>query len=265
VSALTALTIAAQDSATMVGRELKHTLRFPLMLVSAILVPVVMLLLFDYILGGTIGHGLGDAARGAPYVDFLVPGILMMTVAGSCGPTAISVHTDTAGRFVDRIRAMAVGRGALLAGHVGGNVLRTLVATTIVTIVALLVGFRPRASVADWLAVVGIVAAFSFALAWLSAALGLVAKSVAGANGSTLPIQFLLPFLSSTFVPTESMPAGVRWFAAHQPFTAVVDSLRALLTGGPVGYTPYVALAWCATIALVAYLWAQTAFRRSAR
>jgi ABC-2 type transport system permease protein len=131
--------------------------------------------------------------------------------------------------------------------------------------VALLLGFRPRASVVDCFAVVGIVAAFSFALAWLSAAIGLVTKSVAGANGSTLPLSFLLPFLSSTFVPAESMPAGVRWFAANQPFTAVVDSLRALLTGAPVGNTPYVALAWCAGIALVSYLWAQAAFRRGTR
>src|SRR5712691_11299216 len=262
MSALSGLTIAAQDSATMLGREVKHTLRFPLLLVSTILSPVVLLLLFVYILGGPIGHGLGNAARGAPYVDFLVPGILMMTVAAGCEPMAINVHTDMAGRFVDRIRAMAVTRAALLTGHVGGSVLRTLVATTVVTVVALLVGFRPKASVADWFAVVGIVAAFSFALAWLSAALGLVAKSVAGANGSTLPLSFLLPFLSSTFVPADSMPAGVRWFAANQPFTPVVDSLRALLTGAPVGNTAYLALAWCAGIALVSYLWAQAAFRR---
>jgi ABC-2 type transport system permease protein len=140
-----------------------------------------------------------------------------------------------------------------------------LVATAAVTGVALLLGFRPRASMADWFAVVGIIAAFSFALAWLSAAIGVVTKSVAGANGSTLPLSFLLPFLSSTFVPVESMPAGVRWFAEHQPFTAVVDSLRALLSGAPAGNTPYAALAWCAAIALVSFLWAQFAFRRGTR
>jgi len=247
-----ALTLAFHDTTTMIGRELKHTRRFPLLLVGTIMVPVVMLLLFDYILGGPIGHGLGNAAHGAPYVDFLVPGILLMTVAASCGPTAIN-------------RAMAVTRGALLAGHVGGSVVRTLAATIVVTGVALLVGFRPRASILDWFAVVGIVAAFSFALAWLSATLGLFAKSVAGANGSTLPIQFLLPFLSSTFVPADSMPAGVRWFAAHQPFTPVVESLRALLTGAPVGSTAYLALAWCAVIALAGYVWAQVAFHRATR
>jgi ABC-2 type transport system permease protein len=262
---MTTLTVAAQDSTTMVGRELKHTLRFPLMLVGSILVPVVFLLLFVYILGGPIGHGLGDAGRGAPYVDFLVPGILMMTVAAGSGTTAITVCTDMTGGIVDRFRTMAVSRGALLAGHVGGNVLRTLGTTTVVTAVALLAGFRPHASVAGWFAVAGIVAAFSIALAWLSVALGLVAKTVAGANGSTLPIQFLLPFLSSAFVPAASMPAGVRWFTAHQPFTPVVECLRGLLTGTPVGNTAYLALAWCAAIALGGYLWARAAFRRGTR
>jgi ABC-2 type transport system permease protein len=262
---MTALTLAILDATTMIGRELKHTLRFPLLLVGTIMVPIVMLLLFDYILGGPIGNGLGNAAHGAPYVDFLVPGILLMTVAASCGPTAINANTDMTGGIIDRIRAMAVSRGALLAGHVGGSVVRTLAATIVVTGVALLVGFRPKASVLDWFAVVGIVAAFSFALAWLSAALGLVAKTVAGANGSTLPIQFLLPFLSSTFVPADSMPAGVRWFAAHQPFTPVVESLRELLSGAPVGSTAYLALAWCAAIAVAGYVWAQVAFRRGTR
>jgi ABC-2 type transport system permease protein len=263
---MSALTIAAQDSATMLWREIIHSIRLlRLLIVSAILVPVVMLLLFDYILGGTLGHGLGDASRGAPYIDYLVAGILVMTVAGGCGPTAINVTTDMTGGFVDRIRTMAVTRGALLAGHVGVSVLRMLVATVAVTGVALLLGFRPRASVADWFTVVGIVAAFSFALAWLSAAIGLVSKSVAGANGSTLPLSFLLPFLSSTFVPVASMPAGVRWFAENQPFTAVVDSLRALLIGAPAGSAPYLALLWCGAIALASYLWAQASFRRGTR
>jgi ABC-2 type transport system permease protein len=262
---MSTLSIAAQDSTTMIGRELKHTLRFPLMLIGSILAPVVMLLLFVYILGGPIGNGLGAAAQGAPYVDFLVPGILVMTVASGSGTTAITVCTDMTEGIIDRFRTMAVTRGAVLAGHVGGSVLRTLVTTTVLTGVALLVGFRPRASVVDWCAVVGIVAAFAFALAWLSVALGLVTKSVAGANSATLPIQFLLPFLSSAFVPADSMPAGVRWFTAHQPFTPVVQCLRALLTGTPVGDTAYLALAWCVVIALVGYLWARVAFRRGTR
>lgn len=262
---MTTLTIAFQDSLTMLGRELKHTLRYPLMLIGSILMPVVMLLLFVFILGGPLGVGLGDAARGAPYVDFLVPGILVMTVAAGTGTTAISVCIDMTGGIVDRLRTMPVTHGALLAGHVLGNVLRTLAATTLVAAVALVIGFRPQASITDWLAAGGIVAAFAFALAWLSAALGLVARSIAGANGATLPIQFLLPFLSSTFVPADSMPAGVRWFTAHQPFTPVVESLRALLTGAPVGNTAFVALAWCTAIALGGFLWARVALRRRTR
>jgi ABC-2 type transport system permease protein len=262
---MTTLAMAAQDSTTMLGRELRHTVRYPLMLVGSILVPVVFLLLFVYILGGPIGAGLGDAARGAPYVNYLVPGILMMTVAAGSGTTAITACTDMTEGIIDRFRTMAITRGSVLTGHVGASVLRALVTTAVVTGVALLVGFRPEASVADWFAIAGIVAAFSFALAWLSVAIGLGAKSVAGANGATLPIQFLLPFLSSAFVPADSMPPGVRWFAAHQPFTPVVESLRALLTGAPVGNTAYLALAWCAVIAVGGYVWARVGFRRGTR
>jgi len=265
MTTLSSLITGAQDSTTMVGRELKHARRFPLLLIGSILVPVVLLLLFVYVLGGPIGRGLGGVARGAPYVDFLVPGILVITVAAGSAATAINVCTDMTAGIIARLRTMAVSRGAVLTGHVLGGVIRTLVTTTVVTAVALLVGFRPKASALDWFAALGLVAAFSFALAWLSAALGLVAKSVAGANSATLPIQFLLPFLSSAFVPAGSMPAGVRWFTAHQPFTPVVECLRALLTGAPIGDTAYLVLAWCAVIALGGYLWARTAFGRGGR
>jgi ABC-2 type transport system permease protein len=262
---VTTLTVAAQDSSTMLGRELKHTIRYPMLLIGSILVPVVFLLLFVYIFGGPIAHGLGSAARGAPYVDYLVPGILMMTVAAGTSTVAINVCLDATGGIIDRFRTMAISRGALLAGPVGASVLRSLVTTAVVTGAALAVGFRPRASAGDWVAVAGIVVAFSIALGWLSAAFGLVAKSVAGANSMTLPLQFLLPFLSSAFVPADSMPAGIRWFAAHQPFTPVVESLRALLTGAPVGNSVYLALAWCVAITVGGYLWARTAFRRRGR
>jgi len=262
---VTTLTVAAQDSSTMLGRELRHTIRYPMLLIGSILVPVVFLLLFVYIFGGPIAHGLGSAARGAPYVDYLVPGILMMTVAAGTSTVAINVCLDATGGIIDRFRTMAISRGALLAGPVGASVLRSLVTTAIVTGAALAVGFRPRASAWDWVAVAGIVVAFAIALSWLAAAFGLVAKSVAGANSMTLPLQFLLPFLSSAFVPADSMPAGIRWFAAHQPFTPVVESLRALLTGAPVGNSAYLALAWCAAITATGYLWGRTTFRRRGR
>ena len=256
---------ALADATTMFGRELRHTVRYPLMLIASIVSPVVFLLLFVYVLGGPIGGGIGAAAHGAPYVDFLVPGILMMTVAAGTSTTSINVCTDMTGGIIDRFRTMAVSRGAVLSGHVGANVTRTLLTTGAVTAMALLVGFRPEATAAGWLGVAGIVLAFSVALAWLSVAFGLVAKTVAGANSATLPLQFLLPFLSSAFVPAAAMPAGIRWFAEHQPFTAVVESLRALLAGRPMGTTGYVALAWCAAMALAGYLWARAAFRRGTR
>ena len=256
---------ALADATTMFGRELRHTVRYPLMLIASIVSPVVFLLLFVYVLGGPIGGGIGAAAHGAPYVDFLVPGILMMTVAAGTSTTSINVCTDMTGGIIDRFRTMAVSRGAVLSGHVGANVARTLLTTAAVTAMALLVGFRPEATAAGWLGVAGIVLAFSVALAWLSVAFGLVAKTVAGANSATLPLQFLLPFLSSAFVPAAAMPAGIRWFAEHQPFTAVVESLRALLAGRPMGTTGYVALAWCAAMALAGYLWARAAFRRGTR
>lgn len=263
---MTSLTDAALDSTTMFWRELKHSVRLlRLLFVSAILVPVVMLLLFDYILGETLGRGLVGAAQGAPYIDYLVPGMIVMTIASGCGPTAINVSMDVTGGFLDRIRTMAVARGALVAGHVGASVIRMLIASAALVGVAILLGFRARASITDWAAVVGILTAFSLAMAWLSAAIGLVTKSPAGANGATLPLSFLLPFLSSTFVPAGSMPAGVRWFAANQPFTAVADSLRALLAGTPVGNNACLATAWCAAIALAGYLWSQATFRRGGR
>jgi ABC-2 type transport system permease protein len=252
---------AAYDSTAMLGRELKHTVRFPLMLVASIVVPVVFLLLFVYILGGPMGAGLG----GTSYVDYLVPGVLVMTIAAGTSTTSISVRTDMSEGIIDRFRIMPISRGAVLTAHVVANVLRTLISTTIVAAVAILVGFRPHASALDWLTVAGVAAAFSFALAWLSVALGMAAKSIAGANGATLPIQFLLPFLSSAFVPAESMPIGIRWFTANQPFTSVVESLRALLSGAPLGNHAYLALGWCAAIAMLGYLWARRSFGRDRR
>src|SRR5581483_6927392 len=180
-----------QDCLTMIWRELRHTVRFPLMLVSSVLVPVVMLLLFTYVLGGVIGRGV---STNGGYVTYLVPGILVMTVAAGCSTTAINVCTDSTRGVFDRLLTMPVSRAALLAGHVGGAAVRALAATLVLAIVACAIGFRGAFSPGAVAAIAVLLTAFALALGWVTAALGLQAKTVAGANGSTLPLQFVLPF-----------------------------------------------------------------------
>jgi ABC-2 type transport system permease protein len=196
-----------------------------------------------------------------PYVDFLAPGILIMAVAAGALPSALSVATDMTEGIMDRFRTMPIARGAVLTGHVVGGVIRTVLTATILTGFAVLVGFRPHAGPLGWLAAAGVLVASAFAVTWLSVALGLAAQTPAGANSATQVISSVLPFLSSAFVPTESMAPGIRWFAEYQPFTPIVNSLRALLLGTPVGDNVVLALAWCAIIALGGYLWASATFR----
>jgi ABC-2 type transport system permease protein len=251
------------ESVTMTGRELRHSLTYPALLFSALSVPIVMMLLFVYVLGNPLESGLGEAA--GRYVDYLTPGILVMTVAAGTAAVAINVCTDMTEGIIDRFRTMPIARSAVLAGHVTSSVLRTTASLAVVTAMAFVVGFRPDASLAAWSGVIGVLVAFAFALAWISVALGLGAATPAAANGATLPVQFLLPFLSSTFVPIDTMPAGLRWFAEHQPFTQVADSVRALLAGEPAGSTVLAALAWSAGLTIVGYWRALVLFRRGSR
>ena len=252
---------AAQDSATMIGRELRHVIRYPLIIVASIGLPVLMFLLFVYVFGDAVAAGLDQGTNPVSYVDFLAPGILVMTIAAGALPSSISVATDMSEGIIDRFRTMPIARGAVLTGHVVGGIIRTMVTATILTGVALLVGFRPQAGPLEWLAAAGVVLASAFALTWLSVALGLAAKTPTGANSGAQLISSVLPFLSSAFVPTKSMAPGIRWFAEYQPFTPIVNSLRALLLGTPVGDNVILALAWCAMIALVGSVWAGAKFR----
>jgi ABC-2 type transport system permease protein len=259
---MTAMTVAAQDSATMVGRELRHLIRYPLFIVVSVAFPALMFVLFVYVFGGVVAAGLGPAGRGSSYIDFLAPGILGMTVAAGAVPSSVSVATDMAEGVIDRFRVMPIARGAVLTGHVIGGVIRTVLAAAVLTGVALLAGFRPAAGPGGWLAAAGVIVAFAFALTWLAVALGLAAKTPAGANSATQIISSVLPFLSSAFIPAASMAAGLRWFAEYQPFTPLVNSLRALLLGTPAGHDLVVVLAWSAGIAAGGYLWARASFRR---
>jgi ABC-2 type transport system permease protein len=253
---MTSLAYTVSDSATMLRRNLKHQLRYPSVTLMLAGMPIVFLLLFVYVFGGQLGAGLGGQhGNRASYLTYVVPGILIMTVASAALGTALSVATDMTGGIIDRFRTMAIARGAVLTGHVIGSMIQTVISVAIVLGVALALGYRPTAGPLAWLAATGMLALFTFALVWLSAALGLAAKSVETASNTPLFLT-LLPLLSSGFVPTGSMPPGLRQFAEYQPYTPVTQTVRGLLTGAPIGTHAIAAAAWSIGIALVCYLWA---------
>ncbi|MGV9665899.1 ABC transporter permease [Nocardia niigatensis] len=251
---MSALVHSVQDSATMVGRNLRHTLRSPDTMIMTIAVPVTILLMFVYVFGGAMNVG-------GSYIDYVVPGILLLCAGFGSGATAVAVATDLHTGIVDRFRAMAVSRGAVLTGHVLESVLRNLVTTGVVVLVAVALGFRPTANPLRWLAVAGMLACFVLALSWAAAALGLLASNPEAANGFMFIFMFL-PYVSSAFVPTHTLPTWLRGFAQHQPVTSIAETVRGLLMDTPVGDSAPTALAWCAAIALTAYLAATTLFRR---
>jgi ABC-2 type transport system permease protein len=253
---------AVTDSATMLRRQLRHMLRYPSMTLLLLGMPIVFLLLFVYVFGGTLGAGLGGVSGGrAEYVDYVTPGILLITVASAAQGTAISVAMDMTEGIIARFRTMAIARVSVLTGHVLGSMIQTLLGIAVVIAVALLIGFRASADPIEWIAAIGLLAMSTLALTWLSVALGMVSKSVETASNLPMPLV-LLPFLGSGFVPTESMPAGLRWFAEYQPFTPIMDTLRGLLLGTAIGNHGVLAVAWCAAIGLGGYLWAKRLFNR---
>jgi ABC-2 type transport system permease protein len=259
---MSTLAYTVSDSATMLRRNLLHMRRYPSVTVFLVGMPVVFLLLFVYVFGGTLGAGLGGSGGRSAYLAYVVPGILLMAVAGGATGTAISVAMDMTEGIIARFRTMAISRAAVLTGHDVGSGIQTMLGMAVVFGVALLIGFRPTAGPVAWLAVIGVLAMITFAITWLSVALGLVTKSVESASNLPMPLM-LLPFLGSGFVPTDSMPTGVRWFAAYQPFSPVIETLRGLLTGTEIGNSAILAVAWCAGITLVGYVWATKLYDRS--
>ena len=259
---MSTLSYAVADSATMLRRQLRHMQRYLSVTVFLIGMPIVFLLLFVYVFGGTLGAGLGGPSGGrAEYLAFVVPGILLIAVAAGGTGTAISVATDMTEGIVARFRTMAIYRPSVLAGHVLGSMIQTMLSLAVVLGVALLIGFRPNATPVEWVAAAGILAFITLALTWLCVAFGLVTKTVEAASNLPTPLVFL-PFLGSGFVPTESMPTGLRWFAEYQPFTPVIDTVRGLLVGTAIGNSAVIAVAWCAAITLVGYLWAKRLYSR---
>ncbi|MFC3996165.1 ABC transporter permease [Nocardiopsis sediminis] len=259
---MTTLTHAVGDSATMVARQLRHMVRYPSMTLLLAGMPIFFLLLFVYVFGGAMDFGANGAAAGrAAYLDYVAPGIMLIAVASAAQGTAISVAMDMTEGIVARFRTMDIARVSVLTGHVVGSLVQAMVSVALVTAVALLIGFRPGAGPAEWPAIVGLMALVSFALTWLSVALGLVSTTVETASNLPMPLVFL-PFLGSGFVPTETLPAGLRWFAEYQPFTPITETLRGLLMGTEIGDSATAAVAWCAGIALVSYLWARRLYNR---
>jgi ABC-2 type transport system permease protein len=243
------------DTTVLLGRSLRHVTRSIDTIITTAVMPIAFLLLFVYVFGGAIQAGPGS------YVDYLLPGILLITVATGISYTAFRLFLDLQSGIFERFQSMPIARSSVLWAHVLTSLVANAISLVVVLLVALLMGFRSGAGVLAWLAVAGILAVFTLALTWLAVVPGLTAKSVDGASAFSYPLIFL-PFVSSAFVPTASMPGPVRAFAEHQPVTSIVDTIRRLFAQQPVGSDIWVALAWCVGVLVVAYLLAMATYRR---
>ena len=245
----------------MLRRNLKRMQRYPAMTLMILAVPVIFLLIFVYVFGGTLGAGLGHLGGRAAYLRYVTPGIILLTLGTAATSTAVSVAMDMSGGIIARFRTMAIARVSVLTGHVLASMIQSLLGVSLVFGLALALGFRTTAEPLPWLAVAGLLVLITFAITWLSVALGLVSGNPETA--SNLPMfLMLLPFLGSGFVPTATMPVGLRWFAEYQPFTPVIQTVRGLLVGGPIGHNAIMAVTWGVGIALLSYLWARRLYRR---
>ena len=243
------------DTALLTGRSLRHVTRSLDTIVTTAVMPIAIMLLFVYVLGGAIETDTSS------YVDYMLPGILLITIASGIAYTAVRLFTDLASGIFERFHSMPIARSSVLWAHVLTSLGANLVSLVIVVGVALLMGFRSGAGVLAWLAVAGILVLFTLAVTWIAVIAGLSASSVEGAGAFSYPLIFL-PFISSAFVPTASMPGPVAWFAEHQPVTSIVNTIRALFEQQPVGSDIWVALAWLVGILVVAYGFAIVIYRR---
>jgi ABC-2 type transport system permease protein len=253
---MSAITAPLADARTMLRRNLKHTLRNPVTLFNAALMPVILMLLLVYVFGGAFNVG-------EHYVEYATPGLIVLAISYGLAGTAVSVASDMTRGIINRFKVMNVSRGAVLTGHVITTVLTSALGIAVIIGMAFALGFRSPATPLDWLGAVGIAVAAAFAAAWLTVALGMAAKTPESAGLAVVPL-LLLPFVSSAVVPAAKMGEGIRQFAQYQPFTPIIESLRGLLAGHPSGGYAAAALAWCAGIALVGYLWSRATFTKRA-
>lgn len=248
------LTYAIADSRVMVTRSLRHTVRNVDVMLTAVMLPVVLMLMFVYVFGGAMDTGTSE------YVNYVVPGIILLCAGFGAASTALSVAGDMEHGIVARFKSMPITSSAVVMGHVVASVVRNLVATALVIGVALAVGWRPDATLAEWVAALGFVVLFILAISWLSAGFGLLLKTVEAANAFTFVLLFL-PYVSSAFVPTSTMPSALHGFAEHQPVTPVIETLRGLWMGTPIDDNAWLAIAWCGGILVLSYTWAIWLFR----
>lgn len=244
------------DSVIMLRRNFKHTVRNPTAVFNAVIFPVVLMLMFVYVIGGAFNVGVN-------YIDYATPGMIVLAICYGLSATALAVNSDMTKGIINRFKVMDISRSAVLSAHVAASMLRTLIAIAAVIGVAFGLGFQPSASFPQWLAVIGLLVLVSFAASWLTVALGLFAKTPESAGMAVVPL-IMLPFLSSAIVPVAKMGAGVRQFAEYQPFTPIIETLRGLLAGAPSAGNAIAAAAWCAGIAIVGYLWSLSTFKKRA-
>lgn len=246
------------DTAVLLGRSLRHVTRSLDTIITTVITPVAFLLLFVYVFGGAIDTGPDSGS----YVNYLLPGILLITIASGIAYTAYRLFLDMKGGIVERLHSLPIARSAVLWGHVLTSLFATLISLVVVVGVALLMGFRSPAGVLEWFGVAGILLLFTLALTWLAVIAGLSATTPDGAGAFSYPLIFL-PFISSAFVPTDTMPGPVRAFAEHQPVTYIVNAIRDLFAQQPVGTDLWIAIAWCVGILIVAYTFAMVTYRRT--
>jgi len=243
------------DMSVMLGRSMRHIIRSMDTIITVTIMPIALMLLFVYVFGGAIQTGTDK------YVNYMLPGILLIAISSGIAYTAYRLFTDVQRGIFDRFNSMPIAHSSVLWGHALTSLVSNAISIIVIIFVALIMGFRSSAGILSWLAVVGILGLFTMALTWVAAIAGLSAKTIDGASAFSYPIIFL-PFISSAFVPTESMPFAVRVFAKHQPVTSIVEAIRALLSGQPVGNDIWVAIAWCVGVMVVAYFFAMRAYKR---
>ncbi|MBR7838385.1 ABC transporter permease [Actinospica durhamensis] len=254
---MSSMSLAVRDSSTMLRRNLLHARRYPSLTLNLLLTPVMLLLLFVYIFGGTMSAGIGG--NRSAYIAYVVPGLLLMTIGSTVVGTAISVSNDMTEGIIARFRTMAIHRPSVLIGHVVGSVLQSIVSVVLVGAIAVAIGFRSHATALGWMAALGVLVLFALAFTWIAVGMGLISPSAEAASNNAMPL-ILLPLISSAFTPIHSMPGWFQPIAEYQPFTPAIETLRGLLLGGAIGHNGWLTVAWCLGLTALGYFWSTSKF-----